>query len=119
MIGRRALSLVLGLLLANATWLGGGRACIDRPHGADMPNTETAAGHHHATPADDAPRHSSNDNAPVARCCASLASCATTLAIAHPLDHRPIDDGSVRIAPALFGMVSIGLRAPEPPPPKV
>ena len=119
MLSRRVASALVAIFLLNLNWVSSRGACSDHRQGHES---------HGAHPAPSGVRHGadapspSHDHAPTApaaeRCCAALGSCSIAWTAERDADGLPAAEGSRRIPASFRHAPAIGLRAPEPPPPK-
>ena len=116
MLSRRLASALVAVLLLNLNWFSSRSACAD--HRGDHAGHEAPSGIMHDVDAM-SPSHDHVPTAPAAeRCCAALGSCSIAWTALRSADDLPAAEGSRRIPASARHAPAVGLRAPEPPPPK-
>ena len=119
MLWRRLSSTLVAMLLLNLNGFSSRGACTDHRQGHEghAGHAAPSGGMHDADPT--SPSHEHVPNAPaVERCCAALGSCSIAWTALRSAEDLPAAEASRRIPASSLHTPAIGLRAPEPPPPK-
>jgi hypothetical protein len=119
MIRRRITGFLVSLLLFHLTWIGNDPACGDQTDGAAATTaTPGDATHHHGAASSDDTRAPAPVIPGPRQCCAAMASCAVALIAAHATERvDPAASEGNALATSTHAP-ALGIRAPEPPPPK-